>query len=91
MGQSSFWPVQNNVFIMKGNCTGRWVPFGNKRSIVGGTDIWWQEPREISANELMKCEVDIPSLTTWFIVQLTKVPSTNYVTWNASNGCDVPS
>lgn len=71
---------------------GRSMLFGNHRSSVGGFDILLRQlPREISAHELMKCQMDLPSTTTWFIVHPMKTPSSSSVTCTANSGCDVPS
>lgn len=54
--------------IVKGNRMGGSMSFGNQRSSEGSLDILRQVvvvplPREISAQELMKCQNDLPSVT----------------------------
>ncbi|KAK7311632.1 hypothetical protein RJT34_09895 [Clitoria ternatea] len=74
---------------VKGNQMGRLMSSGKYRSKTGSLDIFW-EPREISAQELTKCQNDWLSATAWLIEKVMKTPSSSSVTCTPSKGCDVP-
>ncbi|KAF7813504.1 protein TRANSPARENT TESTA GLABRA 1 [Senna tora] len=74
--------------VLFGKRMGGWTWLGNQRSRTGGLG---SNPREISAQELKKCQNDVPSATQWLTEQDTKTASSSSVTCTAKSGREASS